>query len=157
ALAVDSRTERVDHAADERVPDRDREDPTGALDLVALLDLAGVTEHDRADRVLVEVQRESEHAVLELEHLVHGGTGKAGDARDAVAHFEDAADLGLYERRRERLDMLAQRGCDLVGVDRQLGHREAPRLFRSFGSITAGPSVAQGAAARSRRSRCRRS
>ena len=50
------------------------------------------------------------------------GVGEPGDARDAVADLEHPADLRLVERRRERLDVLAQRGCDLVGVDGQLSH-----------------------------------
>ena len=59
-----------DDPADERVADRDREDAAGALDRAALLDVAGLAEDHRTDRVLVEVQREAERAALELEHLV---------------------------------------------------------------------------------------
>ena len=64
-----------------------------ALTGVALLDVVGLAEHDRADRVLVEVQREAERAALELEQLVDRGVGQARDAGDAVADLEDATDL----------------------------------------------------------------
>ena len=65
------------------------------LTALTLLDLVGLAEDDRADRLLVEVQREAERAALELEQLVDRGVGQAGDAGDAVADLEDAADLGL--------------------------------------------------------------
>ena len=82
----------------------------------------GRAEDDRADRLLVEVQREAERAALELEHLVDRGARQAGDARDAVTHLEHAADLRLVDRGLERLDVLAQRRGDLLGIDRQFSH-----------------------------------
>ena len=42
--------------------------------------------------VLVEVQREADGAVLELEQLVDRAVGQAGDAGDAVADLGDAPD-----------------------------------------------------------------
>ena len=140
-LAVDRLTEPVDDPADERVADRDRQDATGALDRPALLDVAGAPEDHRADRLLVEVQRETEHAALELEHLVDRGVGQTGDPRDAVTDLEHSADLRLLDRWRERLDMPAQRRCDLVGTDGELGHAYSLALcgpgypVRSIGSL----------------------
>lgn len=67
AETVDRVAERVDDAAEEVVTDRDREDLARALDGLALLDAGEVTEDDDADLVDVEVQREAERAVLELE------------------------------------------------------------------------------------------
>ena len=43
--------------------------------------------------VLLEVQRQTERAAFELEQLVHRRVRKTGDARDAVADLEHAADL----------------------------------------------------------------
>ena len=132
ALAVDGLTEAVDDAPDERVADGHREDPAGRLDRAALLDVAGLTEDDRTDRLLVEVQGEAERAALELEHLVDRGLGQARDAGDAVADFEHAADVRLLEGRRERRDVLTQRRGDLVCVDRQFRHVDLlPQLFES--------------------------
>ena len=99
ALAVDRLAEAVDDPADERVTDGDREDPAGALDRAAFLDVAGAPEHHRADRLFVEVQRETEHPALELEHLVDRRVGETGDPRDPVTDLEHSADLGLVERR----------------------------------------------------------
>ena len=59
AEAVDRVAERVDDAAEVAVADGDREDLAGAGDLHALLDAGELAEHDDADLVLVEVQREA--------------------------------------------------------------------------------------------------
>ena len=93
ALAVDRLAERVHDAPEQRVADGHREDAAGRLDRAALLDVVGLAEHDGADRLLVEVQREAERAALELEQLVDRGVGKARHAGDAVADLEDPADL----------------------------------------------------------------
>ena len=98
-----------------RVADRHREDAAGRLDRVSLpRPRLASPRIDRADRVLVEVQREAERAALELEQLVDRGVGQAGDARDAVTDLEHLSDAGLVERRRERVDVLAERRRDLV-------------------------------------------
>ena len=102
ALAVDRLTERVHDAADERVADGHREDAAGGLDRLALLDVVALAEDHRTDGLLVEVQRETEQAALELEQLVDRGVGQAGDAGDAVAHLEDPAELLLRQRRARR-------------------------------------------------------
>jgi len=135
ALAVDGLPERVHHPSDQRVADRDREDPTGRLDRLTLLDLLGLTEDDGTDRALVEVEGETEHTALELEQLVDRRLGQPGDAGDAVTDLEHTAHAGGLGRRRERLDVLAQRGCDLVGVDGEFGHvLVASRLRGAVGS-----------------------
>ena len=54
----------------ELVADRDRENLAGALDLLTLFELLEVTQDDRADAVLVEVQRDAENTVGELEELL---------------------------------------------------------------------------------------
>ena len=74
------------------------------LDRLALLDAGEVAEDDGADLADVEVQREAEHAVLELEQLVGHGRGQALDAGDAVTGLGDRADLlagGLRLQRRD--------------------------------------------------------
>ena len=61
---------------------------------LALFDVADLAEDHGADRLLVEVEREAQGAVFELEQLVDRGVGQARDAGDAVADLEDATDLG---------------------------------------------------------------
>ena len=130
ALAVDRLTQGVDDAADQRVADGDREDAAGVLRGVTLFDLVGLAEHHGADGALVEVQREAERATLELEELVDRGVRQTRDACDAVTDLEDAPDLVLGQGRRERADVLAQRGCDLVGIDGQLSHVRCSRKLQ---------------------------
>ena len=85
-LAVYGLAERVDHAADHLLAHRHRDDAPGPLDRVALLDLGVLAEEHDADAVLLEVERQAEHAVRELEHLACHGAVHAVHAGDAVAH-----------------------------------------------------------------------
>ena len=102
AEAVDRLAQRVDHAAEVVVADGDGEDLAGAADLHALLDALEVTEHDDADLVLVEVQREAAGAVAEDDELVRHDVRQALDVRDAVGGVGDGADLGRRGRLRGR-------------------------------------------------------
>jgi hypothetical protein len=83
ALAVDRLAQRVDHAAEEAVADGHREDLAGGLDGLALFDVVDLTEDHGADRVLVEVEREAQVPVLELEQLVDRGS-RGGPTRRAM-------------------------------------------------------------------------
>ena len=101
-----------------------------------------LAEDDDADLVDVEVQREAERAVLELEQLVGHRRGQALDVRDAVTGVGDAADLlargsaGLVG-----LDVAVQGVPDLVRTDRELRHVlifssvTGPRWGRSLWSV----------------------
>ena len=110
-----------------RVADGHGEDAAGCLDRLAFFDLVDGAEHHRADRVLVEVEREAEDAALELEQLVDGRAGKALHARDAVGDLEDTSDALLLDVGLEALDVLAQRRGDVVGIEIELRHQ-----MRSF-------------------------
>ena len=73
AQAVDRSAEGVDHPAEVAVTDGHRQDVAGSLDRLALLDSLGVTHHDHADLADVEVEGDSQGAVLELQQLVGHG------------------------------------------------------------------------------------
>ncbi len=122
AAAVDRHAERVDDAPEQRVAHRDRKDASGRSDQLALFDLVCFPEHDRADRLLLEVQREPERAALELEQLVDGRVRKARDARDAVADLEHTPDLRAVDGRPETLDALAENRGDVARIDREFRH-----------------------------------
>src|SRR5665648_1063863 len=77
AQAVDRVAQRVDDAAKVAVPDGDREHLTGPTDHLALLDPGELAEHDDADLPDVEVEREAQRAVPELQQLVGHRTGQA--------------------------------------------------------------------------------
>ncbi len=56
-----------------------------------------IAEHDRADRILLEVQRHTERVLRELEHLAIAGVGQAVDADDAVGHTDYRADVAGFQ------------------------------------------------------------
>ena len=55
AFVVDGLAERIDHAADHVVADRDAHDASGALDLVAFLEFGVFAEQHDADLVFFQV------------------------------------------------------------------------------------------------------
>src|SRR6185312_2638345 len=68
-LAVDRIAQRIDHAAEQALADWRIDDGAGALDGLALFDLAvGAKNHD-TDVVGFEVQRHAARAVFKLDHL----------------------------------------------------------------------------------------
>ena len=118
ALAVERAAERVDDPAEQALAHRDVEQVVGALDRVALDDLLPVAEEHDADVVGLEVQRQAGDAVGQLEHLERQAVLQAVDARDAVGHRQDGADLGQLGRAGvEALDAALEDAGDLVGLD----------------------------------------
>ena len=126
ALAVERLAQGVDHPAEQGVAHPDREDAAGRLDQLLLLEAGVLAQDDGADGLLVEVEGQALGPVLELEDLVDRAAGQAGDAGDAVADLDDAADLLGPDLGRVVVDVLLERGGDLVGVDGQLSHRLLP-------------------------------
>src|SRR5699024_1382020 len=122
AESVHRLTQRVDHPPEEVVADRHGEHVTGALHLLAFLDVRRITEDDRADLVYVEVQCDTECAVLELQQLLGHGRGKPLDTCDTVTGVDNAAHLLTGGFRREGGDVVLDRAPDLVRGDRQLRH-----------------------------------
>ncbi len=123
AEAVDGVAQRVDDPAEVAVADRDGQDLARAADRLPFLDALEVTQDDDADLTGVEVQREAEGAVLELEQLVGHRRRQPGDPRDAVAGLGDGADL--FAARRVGLVVAheaLQRVPDLVRTDRKVRH-----------------------------------
>ena len=108
-LAVEWLAQGVHHAAEQRVADRDGLDAPGGLDRLLLLEVVDLTQDDGTDGVLVEVQGETQGPVLELEQLVHRGTGQPGDPGDAVTDLDDAPDLLGAHGRGVVLDVALQR------------------------------------------------
>ena len=72
-----------------------------------------VPEQRRSDVVLLEVERDADDAVVELEHLHGDGALEAVDAGDAVTDLEHGADLGEVGLDGEVLDALLEDGGDL--------------------------------------------
>ena len=93
-LPVERVAERIDDPADERIADRHAGDLAATADGLALLDELPVAEQGGADVVLLEVESDSRHAVLQFEQLEGDGVLEPVDAGDAVTDREDSADLG---------------------------------------------------------------
>ena len=132
-LAVDRRAEGVDDAAEQLFADRHRDDAAGALDDVAFLDLLELAEQHRADALLLEVQRDAEHSVRELEHLAGHRLLDAVHPRDAVAERHDGPDLGHVHVDRVASNLLADDLGDFFSFDVHVAH---PRAGRSESPAT---------------------
>src|ERR687891_2791068 len=117
AHAVDWVAERVDDTPQESVAHGDRQDLMRLLDEVALLDVLGLAQHDTADLVLVQVEREPEDTAGELEQLVSHRVWKALDARDPVAGLDDAPDLLPLDRGLPTLDVPSKSLGDLTRIE----------------------------------------
>jgi hypothetical protein len=85
-----------------------------------------LTEHHRADRVLLEVEREAIGVARELEHLAVAGIGQAMNTGDAVGDRHDRADVARLGDGLEVLDPLLDEVADLGCFD---GH---VNLFKSY-------------------------
>ena len=114
ALAVERHAQRIDHAADQRVAHRRGHDRARALDRVAFLNRRVFAQQHRADLVFFQVERDAENVVRELQHLAGHHFFQAVDARDAVAHGDDRADLVHGHRLVVVGDLLAQNLCNFV-------------------------------------------
>src|SRR6185436_19069670 len=134
-LAVDRLAERVDDAAHQRRPDRDRHDAARALDDVALADLGALAHQHRAHRVFLEVERDAQDTVRQFEQLAGHAPLEAVDARDAVAHGQHGARLGHLDAGAEAAELLADDLGDFFCADlhglSDLAGRQAVRRERS--------------------------
>ena len=95
ALAVDGLAEAVDDAAEELLADGDVDDGAGALDGVALEDVAIVSEDDDTDVVVLKVEGHAAEAAGEVNHLPGLHVGEPVDAGDTVTDGDDGAGLGV--------------------------------------------------------------
>src|SRR5262249_43554554 len=93
------------------------DDSARALDRIAFLDIAVVTEDHDADIVGLEVQGHAAYAAGELDHLASFNLVEAVDAGDAVADREHRADLRDIGLGAEVLDLLLEDGGDFCGAD----------------------------------------
>ena len=116
-FVVERLAQRVDDAADQRLPHRHLQHPAGALDGVALLDERVLAQQHGADVVLFEVEHEARDVVRQLEHLGHERVAQAVDARDAVADLQHRADLVDLDLSLVVLDLRLQDRGDLFGAE----------------------------------------
>src|SRR5207247_4678522 len=91
--AVEGLAERVHDPADEGLADRDARHLPRPPRGLAFLHLLPVSEESGADVVLLEVEGDPGHAVLELQEFEGDRALEAVDTGDPVADLKDGADL----------------------------------------------------------------
>src|SRR2546427_416242 len=74
----------IDDATDQLGPDRDFEDASRAFDGIAFGDVLVIAEDHRADRVALEIERQTERVVRELDHFALHRIRQPMHPRDAV-------------------------------------------------------------------------
>ena len=118
ALAVDRFAQRIDHAAEQALADRNVHDLAEAADFVAFGDLGvGAEDHD-ADVVALEVQGHALHAGGgELHHLAGLDLVEAEHAGDAVADRQHLADVGDVRLDAEVGDLALEDVRDFSGAN----------------------------------------
>src|SRR5665213_396166 len=90
-LAIDRLAERIDDAADEFRAHRHFENAPRALDGVAFGDLLVFAQHDGADRIALEVERQPVRVAREFEHLALHRVRQSVHAADAIGDRYDGA------------------------------------------------------------------
>ena len=117
AEPVERVAERIDDAAEQARADRDAHDLARPAYRLALLHALPLAEERDADVVLLEVERDAGHPVLELEPLECDAVLEAVDTRDAVSDLEDGSDLGEVGLDVELLDSILEDRGDLFGPE----------------------------------------
>ena len=117
ALPVFGLAERVHDASDDRLSRRHLHDASRPPDLIALLDQVALAEENRADAVLLEVERHPHDAVGKLQQLARHRLLEPVDPRDAVTDRDDRPHLGEVHLAAEPLDLLPEDLADLVDLD----------------------------------------
>jgi hypothetical protein len=92
-FSVERIAERVDHAADHCVADRDGQQSSERADFVPLGDFQIIAQDDHADAVFFQVKRQPDDSAGELNHFARSDIRQAVDSGDTVAHFQDHADF----------------------------------------------------------------
>ncbi len=130
-LTVDGLAQGVDHPPEQGVAYRHGQDLAGGLHRLTLLEAVDFSEHDRADGVLVEVERQPGDPSLELEQLVDGRVRQPGDPDDPVVYLQHPSDLLGGHAGREPGHVAFEGRGDVLGVDCQLGHQLGPPVVIS--------------------------
>ena len=93
AFAIHRAAETVHHATEQSLADGHGKQFAGGLDLRALMHAKVIAEDDCADFGFFEVQRETDHAAAEVQHLVGHRVGETFDLGHAVGAFANDANV----------------------------------------------------------------
>ena len=116
-FVVHRHPQRIHYAPNQRLADRHGHDRVCPLDRIAFFDRRIFAEQHRADLVLFEVQRDTEHLMRKREHLARHHFFQSVNTRNAVADADDRAHFldryGLFVVR----DLFAKYFADFVCLD----------------------------------------
>jgi len=117
AFAVDRLTQRVDHASEQVFADRYFQDALGAADGVAFRDVLVCAHDHRADRILLQVQRQTVGVAREFDHFAGHHVRQPVNAGDAVGEADHGAFRTGFGRQIEVLDLLFNQFTDFCRAD----------------------------------------
>ena len=117
SLAIDRVAERIDDPAQKRFTDRDFENAPRCLNRVTLGDVLVIAKHYRADRVLLEIQRQAVRVLRKLEHFTVPRVGQSVNAHDTVGNADDSAHIACFSRCFEILDSLFNQLADFRSLE----------------------------------------
>ncbi len=126
ALPIDRVAKRIDHAAQQALAYRHRDNATGTPDLLAFLNCLIGAQDDHADGVLFEVGGHAHHPVGELHQLAVHHPLQAIDVGNAVTYFDHGADAYCFGLLFEMLDLIFDYRGNLV---RSYCHSRVPPRF----------------------------
>jgi hypothetical protein len=123
AQSVHRPSQCIDDPAGHGRSDRHFEQAAGAADFVALFELEVIAQDDRADVVLLEVQRHAgDHVAAfgggELQHLAGLSRAEPVNARHTIPHFKDGPDfIDVHRRQIGALDFLKENFLEFAGAE----------------------------------------
>ena len=114
---VDGVSERINHAAYQRLSHRNLHDAAGALYQIAFFDFLKVAEQNGADFIFLEIERQPAYFVGKLEQLAGHNFLEAVNLGNAVADFNYRADFRDGDAGLKILDLLPNDFVDFVCFD----------------------------------------
>ena len=134
--AVDRIAERVDHATDQGLANRNLDDAVRAPNDVALAYVVGLTHHRDADVVLFEVEHHARNAAGEFDELTRHRGFESVDARDTVADRQYGSRLRDVDLATVLLDFALQD----IGNFGRLDVQDCFLFFFGSAALAGGPS-----------------
>ena len=116
-LAVDRNTDTVDHAADQCFTNRNLDDPLGALDRIAFLDVFRVAEDRRTDVVFLEVKDHAHGVAGKLQQLAGHRLVQAMDTGNTVTDGDNGTGFTDLDITAEAFDLLLDYRADFFCSD----------------------------------------
>ena len=116
ALAVDRVAQRIHHTAEQAFAHWNFEDSARTFDSIPFNDMFVIPQHHRANRVPLEIQRQTESVARKFQHLALHGISQTVNARDTVCQADHRTFSAGLSAGIEILDPLLDQFADLRRV-----------------------------------------